>query len=515
MIDLPRANFSSLHRQDLSENCFYDRAATYALDQATIESDRQPARQLMFKAGLALWRAISERWPELEHVLIVAGNGNNGGDGYAVAVLLQQAGYSVEILHVGALEKQSAESKFYRQQCEHLGIPINCINPEKQTLENLPESDLILDALFGIGLKSQLGDFWQGLIGKMNEAKAIRVSADLPSGLDAECGMALPVAVKADLSVSFVARKAGSLLADGPDHCGELLFDSLGISSRVQSGVTPRLLKLTTNNVILPRQRLRNTHKFQFGHVLVIGGDRGYCGAVRLAARAALKTGAGLVSVAVHPENREAMVSSQVEVMVHDWNSLESLIESVSCVLIGPGLSTGEDSLSLLETLKIREIPFVVDAGALTAAFVRRLANVPVLMTPHPGEAARLLNCSSKDIQSDRLAAATQLSNDYRSSCILKGSGSLVSAEQQISRVCTHGHPGMATAGMGDVLAGICIGLIAQGMQSFESACTATLLHAISAELSIKDTFGMSLVAGDVIDSIPYALSVFNASGIQ
>jgi ADP-dependent NAD(P)H-hydrate dehydratase / NAD(P)H-hydrate epimerase len=304
------------------------------------------------------------------------------------------------------------------------------------------------------------------------------------------------------LTVSFIGRKIGCWLADGPDFCGERVFDDLGISTSALNSEAPFCKMMDHANIRLPLARLANSYKNQFGHVLVVGGGPGMPGAVRLTAMAALRVGAGLVSVCVHPDNYAAIASSDVEIMPGVWHDLPAMLERASVIVVGPGLGQSPATADLLPLLAMGNRPMLVDADALRAEFLDAVQSDICVITPHPGEAARLLQCTSAQIQQDRLQAIDDLTQRWKAACVLKGSGSLVGQHQHQLSLCQYGHAGMATAGSGDVLSGLIAGYLAQGLSAIEAARSGVYVHALSAQDYAEDQAPECLIASDLIARI-------------
>ncbi len=474
----------------------YTRQLVYQLDQLAISEDGQPSRQLMYKASLAVWRNIRAHYPDLDKLLIIAGSGNNGGDAFALAVMAVEAGCQVSLLTMGDLDRQSEESDFFRQQFEDLG---GTSQPWSGTL---PQADLIIDGLLGIGLNKMLAADWQQLITAINQHAAPTISIDIPSGLNADTGTPMPCAVQARFTVSFIGRKLGCFIADGPDFCGEILFDDLGLSKQAVDSLPASCEALQASNIELPAARKTNSHKSDYGHLLVVGGDRAMSGAVHLAASAALRSGAGLVSLCVHPRNYTIAATRQAELMVSVWADIEAQLQRASVIVIGPGLGRSKEAEQLLDRIAGIRLPLVVDADALQLGFVDSLQSRQVVLTPHPGEAARLLNTGSQQVQQDRMQALHNLCSRWPHVTVLKGAGTLIGERQRPPSICRNGHPGMASAGMGDVLCGIIGGYLAQGLSPWQAARTAVLVHALAAEEFARHQDANSLIASDVVAGI-------------
>jgi hydroxyethylthiazole kinase-like uncharacterized protein yjeF len=474
----------------------YDSESVYRMDGAAIETDGLSGISLMQRAGERVWREITDRWPELANVTIFAGSGNNGGDAFVVAILAKQQGVAVQFIVRGDLTGQSETSTHFREIWQKAGGRI------EESMQQDIIGEVVVDGLLGIGLTRDLDEDWQVLIQQINQADAARVAIDIPSGLNANTGRAQPCAVVADLTVTFIGRKIGQYLADGPDYCGELVFDDLGISSRTSHSQLAALSVLDEYNVVLPGKRKRNSHKNEFGHILVIGGDQGMTGAASLAARAALRAGAGLVTVLVNPKCVHDLCATP-ELMVRSWDDIDSMLVQASVIVIGPGLGQSDAAQICLQKLQGVNLPMVVDASALEVNFLQALESKQVVITPHPGEAANLLSTTSAMIQSDRLSASRQLVDKFKLVSVLKGSGSIIQHTGLTPAINVRGNPGMAVAGMGDVLAGLIGALLGQKLPPFDAAKTGVLIHALCAEEYATHNDEIGLIASDIVQRIP------------
>ncbi len=474
----------------------YNRQQVYQLDQLAMTEDGFSSKQLMGQAAMAVWHSIQRRWPDIKRVIMLAGCGNNGGDAFALASILKKAGLAVELLSVGDLSGQSDEAREFRESWEQQG---GLTQPWQGTC---PDCDLIVDGLLGIGLDRQLDENWISMIEVINKMNAVRVSIDIPSGLNADSGIAMPVAIIADLTVTFIGRKAGCFVADGPDYCGEIDFDALGLSGASAAKLPAFCKLLDTYNITLPAVRKNNSYKNQFGHVLVIGGGQSMSGAVRLAGMAALRCGAGLVSLCVHPANVIAAASHHAELMVSDWNALDDTLKLATVIVVGPGLGQSPAAQQILIKLIDIDKPMVIDADALQTQFLNSLSLKNCVITPHPGEAARLLQLTSQQVQQDRIVSLQKLNKLWPAVSVLKGAGSLVGKQNKIVKLCLHGHAGMATAGMGDVLSGMIAAYLAQGLTTLKAAQSGVLVHALAAEYFAREQDASSLIASDVIERV-------------
>jgi NAD(P)H-hydrate epimerase len=416
-------------------------------------------------------------------MVVVAGPGNNGGDGLVLAQLARDAGIFTHVMLVGDAAALRGEAQQALQDLRTAGMDVQ---PFDASL--LDSHDLIVDALLGIGVRAPLKPEWFAAINAMNGAGRSILSIDIPSGLEPDTGRALP-AVHATATLSFLALKLGLFLGEGPEHAGALLFDDLGVTPA--SPPRPALERLDhgcLNAVLSPR--LRQSHKSMFGRVLVVGGGVGMPGAVRLAAESALRVGAGLVTVASRPEHLAAVVGTRPELMFHNVTSaadIEPALAQSEVIAIGPGLGRSDWARGLLEYVlqhRHQAQRLVVDADALNliAEGVGFQRCEEWVLTPHPGEAARLLGISTQAVQEDRLAALASLCETRGGTIVLKGAATLIGHAGRTPRLCEKGNPGMAVPGMGDVLTGALAGILAQGGEAFAAAAAAVYAHAVAGD---------------------------------
>jgi hydroxyethylthiazole kinase-like uncharacterized protein yjeF len=473
----------------------YTPESVYRLDRAAVVTDGFSEIELMQRAGERVWREIDSGWPNLTRVTLFAGVGNNGGDAFVVAVCAQAQGIEVQLLVQGDLSRQSETSRHFRDLWEQRGG----VSEPWQGQDICGE--LIVDGLLGIGLQRELDETWQDLVATINQASQPCVAIDIPSGLNALTGIAQPVAIDAQLTVTFIGRKCGQFLADGPDYCGELKFDDLGISSETSTSEAAALQVIESCE--LPAPRKHNSHKNHYGNLLIIGGDRGMSGAVALAAQAALRSGAGVVTALVHPECQHSLAAFP-EIMVLGWDALEAKLADASVLVVGPGLGSSPQARACLEVLHGAKQPMVIDASALDAEFLQSLSTCQRVITPHPGEAAALLSCRAAEIQSDRLSGCGRLLETFGATTVLKGSGTVIAEPGKVPyAINTRGNAGMASAGMGDVLSGIIAALLGQGLEPYAAARSGVYIHALCAEFYSRDRDQSGLIASDVIASIP------------
>ncbi|MFS2199691.1 NAD(P)H-hydrate dehydratase [Pseudomonas sp. Pseusp3] len=485
------------HTKDELPDVLYGAAQVRALDARLIAAGT-PGFELMQRAARATWRALVRQWPSANELTVLAGHGNNAGDGYLVAVLARRAGWQVRVLAVGDPQRLQGDAALAHTEALAEGVAVQGWSGQGEL------RGVVLDALLGTGLSGEVREPCSAAIKAINASGLPVTAVDIPSGLCADTGRELGVAVRADLTVTFIGLKAGLFTGDAADHVGELVFNDLQATAETYSDIPVRARRLNAVNLPRPAARPPTSHKGRFGHVLLIGGDHGLGGAILLSTESALRSGAGMVSLATRPEHLSAALSRVPEAMAlgtSSANQLMGLLEKVSVLVVGPGLGQAGWGRSLLSVAANAPLPQVWDADALNllaGGFVRLPKDC--VITPHPGEAARLLGISTAEVQADRLAAALALSKKYSAVVVLKGAGSLIAHPDGRLGLCHQGHPAMATAGLGDVLAGLLGALLAQGMEPFDAACLAVWLHANAGEQQGK--FGRGLAASDLIPAI-------------
>ena len=468
------------------------------IDQKTIQDHGISGYTLMRRAGKAVLDAVCQNYPQTKKILVLCGAGNNAGDGYVIARLAQQQGMAVKVISLsspGDIQGDALQAYQQWKECGELSA-----NDEAP----IEDADVIVDALLGTGLTREVEGSWLHWVDAVNASDKPVVSVDVPSGLDALTGSIKGAAIAADLTVTFIALKVGLFTASGRACCGEVIFDSLDVPESVYETELPIAeLLISPENCTLPKRR-HDSHKGLYGHVLVVGGNDGMPGAVILAARAALRSGAAMATVVTRLEHVAAVASACPEVMVYgsENGDLPDLCaDKISVVAIGPGLGRDAWAHRLLMQSIALDRPMVLDADALNLIAENKLhISMPHIITPHPGEAARLLSSSALDIQLDRLTSIKKLYDLMKSVVVLKGSGTMVYDGIQVG-VCPFGNPAMAVAGMGDVLTGIIAAFVAQGMDLNRAAIAGVCVHAQAGDLAAAgDTRGM--MASDVIDMI-------------
>jgi NAD(P)H-hydrate epimerase len=465
------------------------------MDRYTIDTLGIPGIELMRRAGQAAFSALRELWPEVRTLSVLCGSGNNGGDGYVVARLAHEAGWDVRVYPLAAPERLRGDALMAYQDYRAVQGPLLDFVPA-----DFEGAEVVVDGLFGTGLDREVTGLQTEVIRAVNRFSGVVLALDIPSGLHADTGQTLGVAVKADLTVTFIGLKRGLFTGEGLEHSGEVVFADLATPSEVKSCVQPTAWLLPPLLQGLP-PRPRQAHKGHFGHVWVIGGEQGYGGAARMAAEAAARVGAGLVSIATRPAHAAWLTVDRPELMCHAVESpeeLSALLNHATVIAIGPGLRLSDWASALLNAVMATDLPLVVDADALNLLATRPVKRDRWVLTPHPGEAARLLGTTSSNIQQDRFSAVAELQRRYGGVVVLKGSGTLIQGPDSLPSVCMAGNPGMASGGMGDVLTGVIAGLIAQGLSLSEAALLGVRLHASAGDLAAK--FGQrGLLASDLM----------------
>ena len=496
----------------------YTSQETKKLDSLAIRSQKVPAFTLMQKASEFSFNILLNNWPNTKKVFVFCGKGNNAGDGYLISHLAKEMGLESFIIQASPSNKISGASrKAFKLALESKVKRISIAAFKKQSLKD----SVIVDALLGIGIKGNVRSNVSKLILEINK-KSTNIpvlSVDIPSGICSNTGINLGVHIQADVTATFVGRKRGCFTSTGRTASGNVVFDDLGISSLVKSQIKTNCYLLDTEKSLLKlKNRKGDAHKGDFGHVLVIGGDKGFGGAAILASKAAVFSGAGLVSLATRSIHVEAALSSCPELMVNGIESgqdVEEILAKSTVVVLGPGLGQSAWSEQMLQRTfmeaRKRNLPVVLDADGLNLLTKLKLkSGIPrkMIITPHPGEAARLVNQEVNKIQEDRFKSVTALEKKFRSVSVLKGSGSLVcykrNGKQRIG-VCEAGNPGMAKGGMGDVLAGLIGSFLSQGLSLVEATEVAVDLHSKSADIASLE-LGMTITPTDVIRNIRYFL---------
>ena len=483
----------------------YTAAQLRQLDSAAIEVHGIAAYELMTRAGNAVVTAALSAYSGSRRWLVLCGGGNNGGDGYVAARLAAEAGVAVRCCALKPVSGLKDAAATAAQNWLDSGGEIHTWAPGEEL-----DCDLVVDALLGTGLDREVSGAYFKAISMINDLACATVAIDIPSGLNADTGCVMGVAVQADLTVSFIGQKRGLFTADGPDYCGTLEFDTLQTPAEIHktAGESGTLVHEQILADWLPRRK-RNSHKGKYGHVLVVGGVAGMGGAALLAGESALRSGAGLVTVGTHPAHAHWLNLARPELMiatVAEPTDLAAAIKRASVLAVGPGLGKGDWARKLLAVCLDTGLPLVVDADALNLLAESPLRRGDWILTPHPAEAARLLGVGTADIQSDRVGAAQQLASRYDAVVILKGCGSVIASPGGDYAICLLGNPGMSTAGSGDVLTGVVAGMLAQGFTPWLAAQLATVAHGAAGDRAAAPG-QRGLLASDISARLPAVLN--------
>jgi len=469
------------------------------LDRCAIDEHGIAGGELIHRAGAAAFAFAGEYFGSVQRVVVICGGGNNGADGCVFAQFAHQAGWTVQVFLLDETRPRKGDAAVALAKMREAGV---CTMPYSRA--DLNCADLIVDAMFGTGLDRSLQGIYGEIVADIANSGIPVLAMDIPSGLNADSGAMMGATVKAAATVTFVALKRGMFTAAGRDCCGTIVFSGLDIPSFVFSGFRASARRLTPTCVApLLEPRALNSHKGRYGHVLVMGGNRGMSGAVQMAAEAALRVGAGLVSIATRAKHAGLISAARPELMCHGVDTaahVDRIMAQASVIAVGPGLGQDPWGRLIFDCALKSTLPMIVDADALNwlAEMPQRRDNW--VLTPHPGEAARLLGCSTAEVQNDRFAACVEIHNKYGGVCVLKGAGTLV-FDGNAFGVCDAGNPRMATAGMGDTLTGIMAGLAAQaliaGRSLTEIASAAVLLHARAADAA-SENGKVGLIATDI-----------------
>lgn len=484
----------NLHRQLFTTDQAQD------LDRRAINELGINGFALMCQAGEAAFQEMATRWSETKTVTVFCGGGNNGGDGYVVAKLAKEANYKVICYAISDPQQLKNEAELAYLQADAANIAI--VNLAMSGAEISSIEGVIIDACLGIGLKGPVRGLYQRVISRINASETPVLSIDVPSGICADTGSILGDAVQADVTVSFIGLKQGLFTAEAKQNCGDVVFCSLNLPREVYQDMEPAASLLDYTAPLLPI-RLKNTHKNSFGHAIIVGGSFGMAGAALMSAESALVSGAGLVTVATDAGNFQTIICRRPELMCVDLSvedHVKTKLNQANVLAIGPGLAPDNERISLLEFALSENKRIVVDAGGLDLLKLSNLSFDNWVLTPHPGEAARLLNTTTAEVQGDRFAAVNELQVRYGGVIVLKGAGTLI-ADSESVYVCDRGNSSMSTAGAGDILTGVIAGLAAQDLSLGEAAKLGVWAHASAGDMA-RDSLGKHLMATDLIPYI-------------
>lgn len=472
------------------------------LDNTTSDRFGVPSVVLMEQAALGVVRELVAYIKKEKRIAVICGKGNNAGDGIAIARLLRQAGYDAYVHYIFG-EKSCGSELFELQKkiYKNYGFPV--IND----ISDVAECDVVIDAVFGTGLQRDISGECKKAIGILNEASGYRIAIDAPSGVDCDNGHILGIAFKADVTYTFSYKKTGLLLWPGCDCCGEVKVVKIGIDDHSFCENVPQLRALTKDDLCDMPKRPSHSNKGTFGKLLVIAGSYNMAGAAVLAAKAAYKSGAGLVKVLTPKENRTIIQCSVPEALLDTYDNIESSLTWASAIVLGPGIGKGEAAHDIVKhVLKEADVPILIDADALNIISedtdILKNHKMPVIVTPHLGEMSRLMGISIADIQKDVIGTARKFAAEYDVVCLLKDSRSITAYPDGISYINLSGNSGMATAGSGDVLSGITGALLAQWQDAKKAAVYGAYIHGLAGDEEFDKMGSHGMIASDIINGL-------------
>lgn len=497
------------------------------LDEISIKKYGIPGIVLMENAGLSVVNEIEALSLLRKTVSVVCGTGNNGGDGFVIARHLYCRDWEINVFICGDPGKIKGDALTNLNITKKLDIPIFTIDENSiDFFKNLiNDSSLIVDALIGTGFNGSLSSFYKRIIEEINNSRSFIVSVDIPSGLNGDSGFADYDCVRAHKTVTFQLPKAGLLINDGPKACGDLAIRDIAIPKEAIHNAALKL-NLIDFDMIKGKLPLRNsnTHKGSYGRTFIIAGSSGMTGAAVMSARASLKSGAGSVLLGV-PESLQSIVSIGLnEIMTRGFQDngrgvfdkacmggLLEIADKSDSLLVGPGLTSSEDiSAIVVGIIENCTVPVVIDADGLNAisqdAGILKKRKAEIIITPHPGEMARLMGCEISEVQADRIGIAQDFARDKGLIVVLKGYRTVVALPDGTIFINPTGNPGMATAGSGDVLAGIIAGFLAQGFKAPDAAICGVYIHGAAGDNAAEETGEYGLTAGDIIENISHTI---------
>lgn len=487
------------------------------IDSLTIEKYGIPSLVLMERAALSVAKHVTAK-----NLIILAGPGNNGGDGVAVGRILKNKNLNIKIFQLFTNEKLSNDCKKQLEIAEKYGVPIlNRYPTEKELLE----AEVIVDAIFGTGLKKKIEGDLAKLVNLVNSLSRTVVAVDIPSGVSSDSGEVLGTAVKAAITVTFGVPKRGHILFPGRDFVGKLFVEDIGFPKELTESEKLKVSLITKDFVrsLIPLKPLYS-HKGTYGHVLVIAGSVGKTGAALMCAKSTLRTGSGLVTMAVPSSLKEVFQSRILEEMILplpcNTQTLskdaikkidEFINEKADVLAFGPGVGVNNDTEEILKFLLTHcHVPIVIDADGITLlSYIKDLlknAKAKTVITPHPGELSRLIGVPVREIENNRIDIAQNVAKELNTIVVLKGVPTIISEPEGTTFINTTGNPGMATGGTGDVLTGIIASLIGQNLSPFYSSVLGVYIHGLSGDLAAKYRGNHGLIAGDLIDNLPQAI---------
>ncbi len=497
------------------------------IDRTTIEDIGIPSMVLMERAGISVVKRIIEKFPVIQPVAVLSGGGNNGGDGLVIARELQRAGYNVKVFLLSPEDRLSKDCRNQYEIVKKLGLKV-VINraPSGKDLKD----SIVVDAIIGTGLNKPLRDNLSKIVRLVNQYASYVVAVDIPTGISSDTGEVMGEAVRADTTVTFGLPKIGHLLPPGSEYTGELFVEDIGFPPHLTNSdsLKVELIEEDIIKALIP-YREQDTHKGDYGHILIVGGSVGKTGATLMAARAALKAGAGLVTIALPDAAAKALMGSVLEEMMLplpcsedgtiSMTALDSIMdfihERADVLAIGPGLGRSKETWQLVrELVRLSPLPMVIDADGLNALsesgyeglkrlFCKTIS--PSVLTPHLGEMSRLAGCSTEEVRANRLDISRSFSEETAAVLVLKGAPTVISTPEGNQYINSTGNPGMATAGAGDVLTGIIAALIGQNLSPVDASIAGVYIHGLSGDIAARHLTEYSLTAGELIKFLPDA----------
>jgi NAD(P)H-hydrate epimerase len=504
------------------------------LDRRTIDECGIPGIVLMENAGRSATQVIASHFTHLssKRVAILCGRGNNGGDGFVIGRCLMARGTKVTVYLLSGKDKVKGDAKTNLEIFVRTEGKIHEI-PDSKSFETLKQEivshDLLVDAIFGTGLNSGVSGLYADVIDFMNESGRPIVAIDIPSGLDANTGKPLGTCITSTLTITFGLPKLGQMIYPGAAHVGRLEVIDIGIPHKLleEEGIQNHLIDEEEIRKILDFARAPESHKGDYGHLLTIAGSAGKTGAAAMACDAAMRVGAGLVTLGIPEGLNPIMEAKLTETMtcplpqteslslsLDAFDPILSLAEGKSALILGPGISTNSETMALVQkVVQSLSLPMVIDADGITALAGNKEAlqnaKAPVILTPHPGEMGRLLELSSKNVQDERIGVAKKCAADFRCEVVLKGARTIVSNSSGEVFINPTGNPGMASGGVGDVLTGMIGGFLCQGLSPTDAAIAGTYLHGLAGDRAVLRTGERSLVATDLMEQLPVLLKSY------
>ncbi len=474
------------------------------LDRLVIEEFGIPGFELMTRAGCGAFDILRRHWPKCRKIAVICGRGNNGGDGYILAAAAVQSGMQTLVYQTG--QPNSTDANRARDSYIQLG-------GSERELGNdldLSDCDLVVDALFGSGLTRDIEGSLRQIMERIRSSGKPVLALDIPSGLDGDTGAVRGIALKADVTTTFISTKLGLVSGEGKDYRGILELDTLNIPRAAYRKVPEAAAMIDFDSLAAHKlKRKADAHKGSAGRVLVIGGNETMEGAALMAGRAAYRAGAGLVSIASVAGCAELICASVPEIRgfpVENVEAIEPMLQECDVAGVGPGLGQDDWAVAMWNAARQSSVRLVVDADALNLLAGQPHRRSDWILTPHPGEAGRLLGISAREVQSDRIGAAHRIVDQYGGICVLKGAGTIIAGGER-TWLCDQGNPGMATGGMGDVLTGVICAIWAQGLSAEEAASLGVWLHASAGDDSAAESGAIGMMATDLLPGIRTNLS--------